>query len=391
MVPSVITAALNRLDAYVRDKNWTGYDPYDIKAHRLYLSLSDSKITGIPIKATFLFFPLFFRRLLSIKAVPHAKAMALFAESYLTLYDLTGKEEHRKLAEGRLTWLLENTAPGFSGYAWGLPFAYKGRDFVPGGSPSVVITAIAAQAFLHAARSTGNPLFLEAAKSACAFLATDIPRYEPDSDRLCFSKSPEVQWHIHNANMMIASTLSMVGRATGTNEWDDPARRAVNYTLAEQRKDGAWYYWGPPDRLMHWVDHYHTGFVLRALYDLYTTTGWSDLSEPLDRGYAFYTQMLFSKRGIPRFTDGRRYPIDIHCCAEAIICMSRLASRYNDALSRAGAVARWTISNMQDNAGFFYYRRYPWYTIKIPFMRWGQAWMMLALAGLQKAVAMHST
>ncbi len=37
---------------------------------------------------------------------------------------------------------------------------------------------------------------------------------------------------------------------------------------------------------------------------------------------------------------------------------------------------------MQDPSGFFYYRKYPWFTNKIPFIRWGQAWMLLALSEL---------
>jgi hypothetical protein len=197
---------------------------------------------------------------------------------------------------------------------------------------------------------------------------------------------PGVKWRVHNANLMVAATLATVGRATGTFEWDDLVRRATDYTLAEQRADGAWYYWGPPDPLMHWVDHYHTGFLLRALDDLLTTTGWSDLREPLDRGYAFYTRNLFDEGHVPRLTDANRYPVDIHSCAEAILCLSQLARRYDDALVRAQAVAEWTLAHMRHPSGYFFYRRYRWLTIKIPYMRWGQAWMMAALARLQWAL-----
>ena len=112
-----------------------------------------------------------------------------------------------------------------------------------------------------------------------------------------------------------------------------------------------------------------------------------DLREPLDRGYAFYTQRLFDEGHVSRMTDARRYPIDIHSCAEAILCLSQLADRYDDALTRAQAVAEWTLSHMRHPAGYFYYRRYRWLTIKIPYMRWGQAWMMAALARLRRALA----
>jgi hypothetical protein len=45
------------------------------------------------------------------------------------------------------------------------------------------------------------------------------------------------------------------------------------------------------------------------------------------------------------------------------------------------SVARWTIDNMQDGSGYFYYRRYPLGVIaKIPMLHWGQATMYHALS-----------
>jgi hypothetical protein len=48
-------------------------------------------------------------------------------------------------------------------------------------------------------------------------------------------------------------------------------------------------------------------------------------------------------------------------------------------------VAKWTIENMQDRTGYFYYRRYsPMIVNKTPTLHWGQATMLCALAGLYK-------
>ena len=378
------------LDRWVQSHDWVGYDPYDLKAHPLYRCSLKHKATAWPAKAVVNLLPLTLRRLLRIRPQPHAKAMALFADAYLTLFDLTEKAEYRDLAEGRLAWLREHATSHFTGPAWGAPFDYQGRDFIPSNTPSVVITSIAARAFLYAFESLGNREYLDIAVGACRFLVADIPRYQPDADRICFSKMPGVDWYVHNANLMVAATLAMIGRAAGITEWTRLSRRAANYTLAEQREDGAWYYWGPPSPLLHWVDHYHTGFVLRALDDLLSTTGWSDLRPALDKGYIFYTNRLFDDAK-PRLTEASLYPIDIHSCAEAILCLSQLARRYDDALPRAEAVARWTIDNMRHPDGYFYYRRYRWLTVKIPYMRWGQAWMMLALSRLQQVLtAEHS-
>ena len=46
-------------------------------------------------------------------------------------------------------------------------------------------------------------------------------------------------------------------------------------------------------------------------------------------------------------------------------------------------VADWTIANMQDESGYFYYRKYPFMTNKTPTLHWGQATMFAALANLE--------
>jgi len=51
-------------------------------------------------------------------------------------------------------------------------------------------------------------------------------------------------------------------------------------------------------------------------------------------------------------------------------------------LALSEKIAKWTIENMQDEIGYFYYQKWPFLTNKIPYMRWGQAWMMYALATL---------
>jgi hypothetical protein len=48
----------------------------------------------------------------------------------------------------------------------------------------------------------------------------------------------------------------------------------------------------------------------------------------------------------------------------------------------AQQIASWTIQNLRDKRGFFYYQRRRFYTVRTPYMRWTQAWMLYALARL---------
>jgi hypothetical protein len=52
----------------------------------------------------------------------------------------------------------------------------------------------------------------------------------------------------------------------------------------------------------------------------------------------------------------------------------------------AQRIARWAIDNMQDESGYFYYQKTKWYTNKIPYIRWSQAWMFYALSSLEAHV-----
>ena len=56
-----------------------------------------------------------------------------------------------------------------------------------------------------------------------------------------------------------------------------------------------------------------------------------------------------------------------------------------EGLPLALKIAKWTITQMQDPTGYFYYRRYSsWLVKRTPTLHWGQAAMLCALAGLYK-------
>jgi hypothetical protein len=81
-------------------------------------------------------------------------------------------------------------------------------------------------------------------------------------------------------------------------------------------------------------------------------------------------------------------PVDIQCCSQAIDTLVFFSDRDPEALPLALKVAQWTIKNMQDRTGYFYYRRYSrWLVNKTPTLHWGQATMLCALAGLYKSLS----
>jgi hypothetical protein len=107
-----------------------------------------------------------------------------------------------------------------------------------------------------------------------------------------------------------------------------------------------------------------------------------ELKSSLERGYRFWRDRFFLADGWPKYYHDTLYPADAHAAATAIITLIELQELDREALSMAEKVATWTIGNLRDRRGFFYYQRQRFYTLRTPFMRWTQAWMLYALARL---------
>src|SRR5205814_8546659 len=99
----------------------------------------------------------------------------------------------------------------------------------------------------------------------------------------------------------------------------------------------------------------------------------------------FFLKTFFKPDGTPRYYDYKTLPIDIQCAAQGIQTLVNLRGLDPRSLEIAAQVAQWTIANLQDPTGYFYYRKYPLVTNKTPTLRWGQATMFAALALLLAA------
>ena len=184
----------------------------------------------------------------------------------------------------------------------------------------------------------------------------------------------------------MAEYLIKVGMELNRERWIEAGHQAVNYTLADQRADGSFDYNGPPEQPRNFIDHYHTGFVLRMLHSIWRLSNRKDVFESIEKCLAHYTTQFFEDDRIPKLTPERKYRIDIHSCAEAIHCLSDLSVQWPQCQSLAAGVLSWNLENLQDPSGYFYYGILKSritgraYKSRIPYIRWSQAWMLKALA-----------
>ena len=105
----------------------------------------------------------------------------------------------------------------------------------------------------------------------------------------------------------------------------------------------------------------------------------------LKLGAKYYFKNQFKETGQSIYRVPNDYPVEIHNQAQGIITLTRLAYLSKEYAPFVTTIANWTSENMQSKKGYFYYKKYPLHTIKTPFMRWSQAWMLLALTEFKNA------
>ncbi|HEU4710633.1 MAG TPA: hypothetical protein VFS76_03670 [Pyrinomonadaceae bacterium] len=357
-----IEVAYKQLLAWCRDRDFAGHDPFDALNSRVFHSTPFAGSRNARLIWTQLVkrSPLDLRGVAAVPAQRNAKGIALFA---------LATKQPELLAD-----LLELKIDGYSGACWGYNFDWQSRNFfAPRGTPTIVPTAFAARAFIE----QGS---LQVARSVCDFILRDLPR----TGDICFSYAPNTSTRIFNASLLAAEVLACVGKLTGESDLCDVAVRAARYAVNHQRDDGSWPYGTEPTQ--SWIDNFHTAYNLFSLKRIIDACPDAAEFQPaLERGYNYWKTNFFLAEGWPKYYHDDPYPADAHAAASAIVTLVECRKLDDTALKLAQNVARWTIQNLRDERGFFYYQRRRFYTIRKPYMRWAQAWMLYALARLLEA------
>ena len=370
---------------WCRERNFAGYDPFDALNSRAFQSTPFKRFRTARLIWTQAFkrFPLNLRPLALVPPQQNSKGLALFALAALANYRRVKTIEAETDARELLDELWQARIQGYSGAAWGYNFAWQSRNFfAPQGTPMIVPTAFAARALVEAHQAFRDDDYLQIARSSCDFILNDLKRTVETESEVCFSYSPSDSTQIFNASLLAAETLASVGALTGESEFSDLALRAARYVVHKQRDDGSWAYGAAAGQ--QWVDNFHTAYVLLSLARILESCdgGSADLKPALQRGYSFWRERFFLADGWPKYYHDSLYPADAHAAATAIITLLELRELDSGALPLAETIAAWTIRNLHDARGFFYYQRRRFYTVHTPYMRWTQGWMLYALARL---------
>jgi hypothetical protein len=389
--------SLVKLHRWVEQADWKAYDTFD--------GLGSPLAKMLPVSRPLLRrcwqqavrrFPINIRPLVGIKPETSSKGMGFFAQGYLRLYQTTGKEEWLAKMRFCLKWLMDNRCAGFKNHCWGNHFDYEARGGrIPAGTPSVVWTSLIGHAFLDAYEALEEQKHLDVACSVGDFILNELGWIDTGQDIcICYIPSPggkpvKGEGGVHNSSTLGASFLARLNTFAPNRRLLEHARQAMKFTIRDQLENGAWNYGNLPK--FAWVDSFHTGYVLESL-DCYVRCNQDlEFQKQLEKGYHFYVKTFFAPDGTPRYYDHKTRPLDIQCASQGIQTLVNLRHLHPQSVEIACRVANWTIDNMQDKSGYFYYRKYPLITNKTPTFHWGQSTMFGALAVLVHYLQTRST
>ena len=259
--------------------------------------------------------------------------------------------------------------------------------FLPKGTPSGVATSHIGHGFWDLYQITKEKKYLDACESICKFFLESLNRTQK-GQYFCFSYTPLDDFQVHNANLFVAEFIIRIGVALNREDWIETGFAAADFTLNEQLENGSLCYWskeyGEKKSIPCRNDHYHSGFEMRMFYNIWKWTKEKRYKEALDKYYKYYETTYFNEEYAPILSPTSFLTIEVHACAEALLLNSILSKEYPQAKDILIQTAKWIIPNMQRKEGWFRYRltktEKKTKTIDVPYIRWGQAWMLLGLS-----------
>jgi hypothetical protein len=375
----IYTNSLEKLRKYIEQEDFKGYDPYDTLN-----SIFKFRLLGKMVAVLALQFqkrnPINIRPLLGIRKEHNPKALGLFLYAYCKLHKQFPEKDYSKQINYLFIQLKDNYSKGYSGYCWGYNFDWASSGkYIKAYSPNIVVTAFIAKGIFQYYQLTKDEGALTILESIGDFILKDLPQTET-KEGICFSYTTLGIDNCYNASLLAATILGQLFYLTKKENYKTHALKAVDFVVSKQHTDGRWNYSIDEQGKERVQIDFHQGYVIDCIEDVITYCGIQNeiYTTAIKKGTNYYRKEQFFENGQAKWRLPKIYPVEVHNQSQGIITFSKAHLH----LTFAETIAQWTIKNMQDKKGFFYYRKLKNYTHKIPYMRWSQAWMFVALSEL---------
>ena len=406
-VEEKIDTYLFNLNCWIKNNGWAGWDPYDIWDNPIGLWLIkrekfSQRVFSFLLSKSNEYFPLLLRKSLKIKSRINAKAMGLFASGFLEL-EAIGKDFYKINGEAGyepcFRWLEDSKVVHFGGVGWGYPFDWQTRTLIPRNTPTIVNSTIIGNAYWLKYKYHHDKKALHQCENICRFIIGGLNRNGiKKNGSFCFSYTPLDNFQVHNANLFGAEFLIRIGIEVGRIDWINTGLNAAYFSISEVRDDGTLNYWSNEQSVTVQQDTYHSGFEIRAINSIACLTGEKTFREVGQKYFQTWCRDFFLEDGIPCFVRSQRNTLEVHSCAEALMCTTMMFE--SNFLSKKlffeytknilSAVSKLWVKKKHGEGGYFASKINTIYgfkiKIKIPYIRWGQAWMFRSLCQVLTAI-----
>jgi hypothetical protein len=359
----------------LKGAGFRGFDVFDGLNSRIFRKTSffSSKTARLAWIQLFKHSPVNLRRAALVPRGYNSKGLALIIRALLNMYRL---EEEKRYLEDAYTLadiILSQRADGRDYFCVGYDFFWQARAFsVPEFTPNMVVSTFAGHAFLDLYAVDGDKKWTKYALEIGEFIERELKLFESD-DAVVFGYVPGEKAVVHNVNLLASAFFARLYGYSGDRRHERYSAKSADYSVKAQRKDGAWVYGEEP--FHQWVDNFHTGFNLVSLDMVRRQLSSDRWDASIDRGLGYHLKNHFLGDMTPKYYDTALYPVDIHNFAQGADTF--LTFGYKE---KAQKLLKKAVELMWDRKRhYFYYQKKRWYTNRIDYMRWSQAWMFHAL------------
>ena len=379
---------------YVKICGYSGYDPYDGLNSRLLKATPFFHFVFVRLMwiQFFKHCPINLRSIVDIPPEFNPKAGALFLLGYINLLQAEDNESYRKECQTLFTRIKECCIYREKGVAWGYNFPWQAKAFyVPVGTPNVVTSVYVGHALMDYAEMFNSQEARDMVAGVKDFILNEMVIWNNEKE-LCFAYIPQKTTEVHNANLLTAAFLSRYCTLDLQAALAEMIRKACRFSIKDVSAEGFWPY--GTESHHRWMDNFHTAFNLEALMMIREKLRTNEYDAMIRKVFVYYRKNIFLPDGTPKYYNHKVYPIDIHTIAEAIVFLSKVAvdksglfteEERTDVRTLLEAIVTLAIKQFWDKRGFFYYQKNKYFTNKIPYMRWAQAWMFYALSCFDRA------
>lgn len=376
-----------RLKNYIEKNEYRGWDPYDGLKSNIFDASFFSNIELFRILWTQFIkrFPINLRDVLKIDKDYNPKSLALVLHGYCNVYNiknLFSNDEKNKIKESikfLTKKLLQLKNHQYSGACWGYEFDWNSKAFfLPKHTPTVVCTTFVLDALVKAYTIIKSEELKKCIISVGDFITKDLNKIKKSNNSFVLSYSPIDHRAVYNASLLGAKSLALINKLNKKLEHNDFAHSIVEAACKMQLETGAFIH---SDQVgIKWRDNFHTGFKLECLSIYQNIFEDYTFDKNLKLGFNYWINNFFLDDGTPKYYDNDVFPIDLHTVGQMVPTIYHFGKmdKYKNKLDKT---IDWSIKNMFDKEnGFFYFQKTKFYTNKIDFMRWPNAWMFYGLS-----------